>query len=154
MAVRDEGTWRAAGVVVYRRGSDGPELLLLRSRKGGHWTPPKGHLDEGESDLEAALRESQEECGLADPDLRLDPEFAHEIRYRVRKKGRAGDKTVCYFLGEAKSDAPVRLSKEHTEHVWLPLAEAQERIGFSSLQEVLRAVGARLDRHGPPRGGG
>ncbi|HVY61387.1 MAG TPA: hypothetical protein VHF22_07020, partial [Planctomycetota bacterium] len=40
----------AAGVILYRRAADGtPRFLLLETRKGGHYSPPKGHLDPGES---------------------------------------------------------------------------------------------------------
>ncbi len=49
----------AGGVVFNHKG----EVLLL-GRASGHWVFPKGHIDPGESKLEAALREVEEEAGL------------------------------------------------------------------------------------------
>src|ERR671934_1855234 len=47
------------------------ELLLLESpRRPGRWEPVNGAVDEGETLLEAALREVREEAG---PDLRVRP---------------------------------------------------------------------------------
>lgn len=56
---------RTAGVVVLR----GDEVLLVRPGEASHherdvWVLPAGHLDDGESYLEAAIRETEEETGL------------------------------------------------------------------------------------------
>lgn len=62
----------SAGLVLWRRGTDGIEVLLghpggpiFAARDAGHWTIPKGEVDEGDgSDLEAvARREFSEETG-------------------------------------------------------------------------------------------
>lgn len=50
----------ASAVVVGNRGT-----VLHRHRRLGRWMQPGGHLDPGESPAEAALRESEEETGLA-----------------------------------------------------------------------------------------
>ncbi len=66
---RSFATFPAAVVVpiVNRRG----ELLLLESpRRTGWWEPVNGAVDDGETLLEAALREVREEAG---PDLRVRP---------------------------------------------------------------------------------
>lgn len=49
----------AGGVVLNRAG----EVLLIRTR-GGSWAFPKGHLEAGETVLEAAVREVREEGGV------------------------------------------------------------------------------------------
>lgn len=54
---------RSAGGVVWRRGREGVELLLVRERSGA-WSLPKGRLEPQESTLDAALREVREETGL------------------------------------------------------------------------------------------
>jgi 8-oxo-dGTP diphosphatase len=57
-------TVRAAGGVVTRTGDDGKPLVLVVHRpKYDDWSLPKGKLDDGESDEEAALREVEEETG-------------------------------------------------------------------------------------------
>ena len=57
---------KSCGVVLFNSG----KVLLLRhsstsSRGGGHWDFPKGHIDEGESEIQTALRELEEETGIA-----------------------------------------------------------------------------------------
>lgn len=56
---------RAAGVVAWRDGSDGVEVLLVHRPKYDDWTFPKGKCDKGEGDEACALRELEEETGLA-----------------------------------------------------------------------------------------
>jgi predicted NUDIX family NTP pyrophosphohydrolase len=61
----------SAGLVLFRRGVQGLEVLLAhpggpfwRDRDAGAWTIPKGIVDEGEDLLDAARREFQEETGI------------------------------------------------------------------------------------------
>lgn len=61
---------QAAGILLYRRGSAGLQVLLahpggpLWARKdAGSWTLPKGQFTEGELPLDAAKREFEEEMG-------------------------------------------------------------------------------------------
>ena len=56
---------RAAGGVVWRRGPDGLEVLLIHRPRYGDWSFPKGKAnDDAESDEDTALREVEEEVGL------------------------------------------------------------------------------------------
>jgi 8-oxo-dGTP pyrophosphatase MutT (NUDIX family) len=54
---------RAAGGLVIRRDADSARVLLVH-RPRGDWSFPKGKADPGETDLETALREVEEETGL------------------------------------------------------------------------------------------
>ena len=65
---------RSAGILLYRRADDGPEVLLVHpggpfwaKKDAGAWSIPKGEHDEGEDALAAALREFHEETGTALP---------------------------------------------------------------------------------------
>jgi len=55
---------RAAGGVVVRVDADVAEFLVVHRPKHDDWSWPKGHLEVGESDQDAALREVREETGL------------------------------------------------------------------------------------------
>ncbi|WP_380168009.1 NUDIX domain-containing protein [Jannaschia sp. R86511] len=59
----------AAGLVLFRPGDDGPEVLLQHRASwvhdGGTWAVPGGARDSHEDPVQAALREADEEVGLA-----------------------------------------------------------------------------------------
>ncbi len=82
---------RAAGGIVFRRRSDGEEILVVHRPAYDDWTFPKGKLEPGESEQEAAVREVEEETGLV---CRLDRELP-STSYR---DGRGRPKTVQYWL--------------------------------------------------------
>ena len=63
---------RSAGLLAFRRRPEGPEFLLVhpggpfwRKRDDGAWSIPKGLIDDAEPELAAAVREFEEEVGLA-----------------------------------------------------------------------------------------
>ncbi len=65
MTERNEaGEVRAAGGVVCRFGESGVEVLLIHRPQFQDWTIPKGKVEPGESDAEAARREVEEETGI------------------------------------------------------------------------------------------
>jgi len=127
---------KAAGAVVYRPGAGGPEFLLLRNARHGTWAPPKGHLEEGESALEAARREIEEELGRQ-PALHYLPGFGDRITYRVEQGGVPRRKEVTWFLARHGGD-PLVLSAEHDEMAWAALAPAGELLAHQELRELLR----------------
>lgn len=58
------GEKRAAGFVIFRRLRCDIQYLLLKASYGSlHWSSPKGYVDPGEEDYDAALREVTEETG-------------------------------------------------------------------------------------------
>lgn len=129
---------RAAGVIIYRylRSKGYPEYLLLQTSYGKHhWTPPKGHVDPGESDYQTALRETQEESGYKEHDLNLT-NIKKTLYYDVR----GVPKTVIYWLAELKDyKNPVRLSEEHQDYKWLGFAEAREFL-HDNMIDALRDI--------------
>src|SRR5687768_11841880 len=76
---------RSAGFIAFHapaRAGGSPEYLVLNY--GRHWDFPKGHVDPGEDDLAAALRELWEETGIDQRHVRVVPGFQHEITYFFR----------------------------------------------------------------------
>jgi predicted NUDIX family NTP pyrophosphohydrolase len=69
---------RSAGIVLYRAGDGGPEVLLVHpggpfwaKKDLGAWSIPKGEYEPGEDPQACALREFEEETGTALPEQAL-----------------------------------------------------------------------------------
>lgn len=127
---------RACGFVIFRRVQGAIEYLLMQVSYGKHhWTPPKGHVDPGESDMETALRETEEEAGLVANDFKIFEDAKQELKYDVNGK----PKIVIYWLAELLNpDKPVRLSDEHQAFKWLPLEEACSVAQYEEMQNALK----------------
>ncbi|HXM82452.1 MAG TPA: NUDIX domain-containing protein [Burkholderiales bacterium] len=114
---------RAAGAVVFRRTERGPRLLLLRAYK--NWDFPKGMIEPGESELDAAKRETLEETGLGELDFPFGDAYQDTLAY-------AGGKVARYFLaetGESDIELPVSAElgrPEHHEWRWASFDEAED----------------------------
>ncbi|XP_050352183.1 bis(5'-nucleosyl)-tetraphosphatase [asymmetrical] [Nymphalis io] len=126
---------RAAGLVIYKKSNQIINFLLLQTSYGEHhWTPPKGHVDPGESDWITALRETKEEAGLSENDLEIYKDISKTLNYQVKGKPKA----VVYWLAKIKDpDQNVTLSHEHQDFKWLPLEQAQEISGFEDMKKLL-----------------
>jgi len=112
----------AAGAVVFRRTDRGVRLLLLRAYR--NWDFPKGMIEPGESDLDAARRECAEETGLAELDFPFGDAHRDTVPY-------AGGKVARYFLAETQATAitlpvsPELGRPEHHEWRWVSFDEAE-----------------------------
>ena len=92
---------RSAGAVVfYLEGSAEPEYLLL-NYTAGHWDFPKGNIEAGETEKQAATREIREETGITDVEF-LDG-FRMKIDYRYRHSKRFVQKEVVLLLARTPS---------------------------------------------------
>ena len=137
-------TARSAGVLVYRIAprQKEPEFLLLDY--GRFWDYPKGHVEAGEDDLTAALRELREETAI--DEVELAEGFRQEITYFFRDKRRGLiRKTVVFFLGRVNPKAEVKLSHEHVGAEFLPYEAALKRVTYPTAKESLKKAKAFLD---------
>ena len=106
---------RAAGAVVFRRSERGIRLLVLRAYN--NWDFPKGLVEPGESQLDAARREVAEETGLVDLEYPFGEEYKETVPY-------AGTKIARYYL--ARTDAEKVELSEHHEYRWVGFDEAED----------------------------
>uniref|UniRef100_A0A0B7A9P8 Bis(5'-nucleosyl)-tetraphosphatase [asymmetrical] n=1 Tax=Arion vulgaris TaxID=1028688 RepID=A0A0B7A9P8_9EUPU len=126
----------AAGLLIFRRVSNKIEFLLLQTSYGEHhWTPPKGHVDPGESEFETALRETEEEAGFKKEQLKIIKDFERHLKYNVN----GAPKRVVYWLSElCNPNEPVKLSHEHQDYKWLQLTEACSLVKFTDTVDLLK----------------
>ena len=117
---------QSAGVIVIDKTGNEPTVLCVRAY--ANWDFPKGQLDEGETHIEAAVRELEEETTLTLSDIRLNGLSAPSITYG------SGDrkKTATYFLADRISSkdpflpvSPELGKPENDEYRWVKASQLQ-----------------------------
>ena len=113
----------AGGVLIRQEADDSISVLLGRRRRS--WRLPKGKLESGESDAEAAVREIGEETGRRGRILAYLDE--HDFSYI--EDGVHVEKTAVHFLlldeGEARQP-----DGEFEQLAWFPITAARRRLRF------------------------
>lgn len=131
---------RSAGVILFHE--EPRQYLLLHKARSPEF--PKGHVEKGETDRQAALREAFEETGIRAIDL--VPGFRHRIRFSFRSgEDRSIVKSVSYFLGST-AESVVTLSKEHKKYEWLPPEQAMARLRFKNQRMLIQKAEEFLQR--------
>ena len=129
----------SAGGVVFRRGPDGQVRFLLIRDSYKNWGFPKGHLEDGETPAQAALRETQEETGLEHLNLHGPIRL---IDWHFRFRGRRIHKYCHFFLLESpEGDAAPQTDEGITAVRWCTLDEALEALSYDNARGVLKRAG-------------
>ncbi|MQA60500.1 MAG: NUDIX domain-containing protein [Actinophytocola sp.] len=124
----------AGGVVVDR--AQGCVALIGRLDRNGAllWSLPKGHIEDGETHQQTAVREVKEETGISAqvimPLGTIDYWFVAERR-RVHK-------TVHHFLLEATGGELSDDDVEVTEVAWVPFAELDATLAYADERKLAR----------------
>lgn len=119
----------AAGAVLWRPGTHGPELGLVHRPRYDDWTFPKGKLNTGETMPFAAVREVVEETGQR---VRLGPVLG-DVHYSVAE----GQKMVRYWGAEARGGEFVA-GGETDELRWVDVQQAVDMLSYRHDHEVLQ----------------
>ena len=132
----------SSGGVVFRREPETDLCFLLIRDPYGNWGLPKGHLEGGETPVEAAVREVAEETGLGD--LSVVAQLP-TIDWYFKDGAIVVHKFCHFFLIESPNGDPCpQLEEGITECVWLPLNGALATVSYANAREVLRVAGSHL----------
>lgn len=130
----------SAGAITYTMKDHVPFYLLIKDFHGNYGFA-KGHLEKGETETQAAIREIKEEVGI---DIRLDTSFREELSY-IMPNGIL--KTSVYFLGCFKDQTPVKQPEEVDEICLLSYEEAMNLLSFDNMKGVLVKADQYLKNH-------
>ena len=140
----------SSGALVFRRTKQGIVWLALHY-VAGHWDFPKGHVEKGESMVDAARREVFEEAGIKN--LKFYPEFKQSTQYFFNAAKYTGAskkqmtfKKVVFHLAET-SENQIKTSFEHLEGKWLTTEEALEALTFKDAKKILQSANEFLSQH-------
>jgi 8-oxo-dGTP pyrophosphatase MutT (NUDIX family) len=121
-------------IVPTRRAANGAKVLAL----------PKGHVDPGETSVQAAAREVREEAGVdAEPRGELGA-----VRYWYMRKGKRIAKQVDFYLFEYLSGEVEDHDHEVEEARWMPLAEAAKALSYEGEREMATRALSRISSDG------
>lgn len=119
-------------IVPTRRAADGSRVLGL----------PKGHVDPGETEPQAATREVREETGVH---AELVSELG-EVRYWYSRGGRSVPKSVVFYMFRYVDGDPADHDDEVEEARWMDLREAREALTYPGEREIVGRALQALDR--------
>jgi len=128
MSLAPEQITHAGAVVVRRTGDGEPLYLVIQARRNPmDWVLPKGHVERGESTLEAAQREVAEEAGVAAGD---GPSLG-TIAWSQKGKRVRGEFFLLPEVGTARQE-------EARAVRWCPFADALALLSFEAPREILQ----------------
>ena len=131
---------KSCGALVVRREEDKYFVLMIRHKAKGNRSFPKGHVEQGETEYETALREVMEETSSR---IAIVSDFRSTVQYSPAP---GVMKEVVYFLAFT-TNADIRPREgEIAEVEWIPLEQAEECLAHENDKTVFRAAMERMRR--------
>lgn len=133
---------KSCGAIVYRKFHGNTEILLIKHINSGHWSFPKGHVEDDETEEETARREIKEETAI---DVIIDPTFRETVTYSPKKDT---VKVVVYFLARAKNVNFSPQEDEIAEIRWVDISYAGNILSYENDRTIVaRAKNAIKNIH-------
>ena len=110
------------------------KVLLVYEKNRNFWGFPKGHMENGETEIETALREVKEEVGL---DVEIDKERRYTLNYVIRDEI---DKTTVLYIAKSKNDEIIMQENEIENIRWCSFEEALNILTFDNWKEMFKKV--------------
>lgn len=123
---------KSCGAVVFINNGGEPEFLVIQQNINIYWGYPKGHMIEGETEEETALREVKEETGL---EVDILSGFKHRIEYKPRPDIA---KEVIFFLGKAKGKNVIIDKSEIQSYQWVTFETGLRKVTHEVSKELLK----------------
>ena len=120
---------KSCGAIVIEDGK-----VLLVKHNAGHWDFPKGHVEEGETEFETAIREVKEETNI---DIKIEKENRYISEYSPKEDVM---KTVIYFLGEKIGGEDKPQIEEVSDVEWVDVNKAVEIITHQRSKDIMMQV--------------
>jgi len=130
----------AGGLVVDAAGTRAALIGRLDRRGRLLWSLPKGHLEDGETAEQAAVREVEEETGI----IASVRAFLGSIDYWFVAEDRRIHKTVHHYLLEAAGGELSDDDVEVDEVAWVPLAELTDRLAYAGERRLAETAAGLL----------
>ena len=137
-----------AGGIVYRVTKRGELQIILFQDARERWTIPKGHVEDGETAQETAIREIDEEVGLSG----IEPIcWLGKVNFRYRRQNTLVLMTMqTYLFRVGRNDQP-RKEKWMNDVKWFDFDDAIEVIEYEDIEKLMLLAKRRLRQRGEIR---
>ena len=112
---------------------DGDKVLMVK-HNAGHCAFPKGHVEEGETEFETAIRETKEETGI-DVEIISDRRFVN-----IYSPKEDVIKDVIFFIAKPLNIDLTRQETEIADLRWIDIDKASEYITFDDDKKLYLEV--------------
>ena len=126
---------KSCGCIVMNENNE----ILLVHQISGHWGLPKGHVEEGESEVETAIREVKEETNI---DVNINKNFRYTEKYSPKENVM---KEVVYFLAQNKNNIKKAQKEEVSDVKWFKYEEALKTITYDNSKKILMQLKKDLE---------
>ena len=137
---------KSCGFILFTGNRTSSQKSFLLMKHADRLDLPKGHIEPGESDLECALREMNEETGISIDAVRVEPGFEYRSIYYpkyARYDDEVIEKTLIIFLGWVHSPT-VTTSTEHLGYEWIDW-QPPHQIQAQTIDPLLAEVMAHFE---------
>lgn len=129
---------KSCGVIIYKKETNETKYLLLFQKGSDTWSVPKGHMEEGETKTQTAIREVFEETSLV---IKLYADFEECVSYSLDN---GNIKYVYLFLAEENGDVKIK-KDEIADFKWVSAEEAVELLPEVGYGKVFGNVEKYMD---------
>lgn len=135
-----------AGGVVFRRNKDGEVEILLFQDARERWSIPKGHIEEGETAQQTAVREIGEETGITDTEV---IGWLGKVNFRFRRINTLVIMSTQVYLVKAKGDTDKLKKEEWMKGIkWFKFNDALDAIEYEDIGKLMLLAMKRIRQEG------
>jgi GT2 family glycosyltransferase/8-oxo-dGTP pyrophosphatase MutT (NUDIX family) len=133
----------SCGLIPLRKDLDGIKVLLVKQKKNGCWSFPKGHVEQNEKSEKTAVRELFEETGLVVDENELIDKY--DTKYSFELNGKIINKKAVFFICWPKEfEVLIKMPEEISSAEWFNLKNAKDRLGEKNLVKIIMDVEEKI----------
>lgn len=123
---------KSAGVIIYQEIDSEIKYLIVKTKIQQVWGFPKGHLEDNETEKEAAIREVYEEVGLK---VEMIEGFKESIQF-IMHNGK--EKKVSYFISKTNESNLEYIDNTIDSHLWLNYNELLTKLEYEDIKIIFK----------------
>ena len=126
---------KSCGAIVF----NGDDVLIIEQFQG-FFSFPKGHVEDGETEEETAIREVKEETNI---DIEINSKKKYKISYKV-----SGNitKEVVFFLAKATSFDLKNQENEIISCEWVNKEDVLDKLTYENIKKIFKNVLKEMNR--------